>query len=134
MPHRTPPRLLSLEPLLRCPNRRCGEIVLNVNPEMGTSAVYRCERKKCRSHWWAKRLEPGDVRAQLLVDYEDPDIVDWQMRLWKLPDTIPRSMYWQVWLSGEEFHSFNTDQSTGRLGRSTTLFQKMIDIYRRASA
>lgn len=129
---RSPPRILSLEPIPRCPNERCGEYA-GVDVEQGGTIAIRCSRKKCRSHWWATRFRAGSIREQLVSDYEDADAVNRLIALFGLPESISSPMYWQVRLTGEEFLSFNRDENVGRLARSLNLFRGILSLHRRAS-
>lgn len=123
--------MLSLEPVLRCPARQCGRVLIDVELELGSTTALRCPRKKCRSHWWATHLEAGNIRQQLLDDFEDETVVDQLMGVFGLPLTIDRPMYWQVWLTGEEFHGFNKTKTAG--GRTVALFRNLLTLPRRAS-
>lgn len=91
-----PPQFLSLEPVPRCPNRRCARYPTHdVNSDL---LVFACQR--CSARWWATRFAPGDIRPQLLEDYGgDESFVDYLMGMFELPLSIGRPMYWQVWIS-----------------------------------
>lgn len=118
-----PPRFLSLEVKLRCPNRRCQRFVFELDAEQYTGAL-KCP--KCGSRWWAFRLAAGDVRRQLLDNFEgDEDVVDTMMALYEVPVSLDRPMFWQIWLSGNEFYRFNKEQESGTSGRSLALFRRL---------
>lgn len=124
------PRFLSLEPVLRCPDRRCKKIVF-INPEVYLGGL-TCA--KCGGHWWATRLQPGSVRQQLLNDYDgDEFLVAQLMALFELPETIETPMFWQVWLTGNQLYHYNTDAGSGVRGRSKALLQSVVRLLRRAS-
>jgi hypothetical protein len=118
-----PPRFLSLEPKPRCPNRRCERFVYELDPEQFLGAL-KCP--KCGAHWWAFKLQAGDVRSQLLQDFEgDTVIVETMMTLYNVPAQISAPAFWQIWLSGNEFYRFVKDDSTGLRGRSLALFRRL---------
>lgn len=123
-----PPRFLSLEVKLRCPNRRCNRFVFELDPEEYSGAI-RCP--KCGSHWWAFRLKAGNVREQLLADFEgDERVVDTMMALYSLPLHVDRPLFWQIWLTGNEFYRYNKDESPGARGRSLALFRRLAALLR----
>lgn len=127
----TTPRFLSLEPVLRCPDRRCHRMVFAKDPEIYLGGL-TCDR--CGAHWWATRLQAGNVREQLLHDYEgEAFLVAQLMILFGLPETIEQPMFWQVWLSGNEWYRYNKDTSSGIRSRSKALLQRVVSLLKRAS-
>jgi hypothetical protein len=134
MTRRRPPTIRSLEPSLRCPDRRCRRLVFSVDAEIGSLAV-KCEAPRCGAHWWATRLQAGDVRAQLLVDFEENEyLVDSLMTLFDLPQFIDRPLWWQVWLTGNEWAGFSRSSRGGSRGRSVSLLNRIANWYRSVRA
>jgi hypothetical protein len=123
-----PPRFLSLEVKPRCPNRRCKRFVFEIYPDRYDGAL-KCPR--CSSRWWAFRLSAGNVRQQLLDAFEgDEAVVDTIMALYDVPLELSRPMFWQIWLSGNEFYRFNKDQESSTGGRSLALLRRLATLLR----
>jgi hypothetical protein len=92
--------------------------------------AFQCDdENNCGARWWATRLDAGIVRDQLLAAFEgETAIVDRLMVEYDLPLTIERTMWWQIWLTGNEFHHYVQDR--GKPNRSLNLLRRLL---RRAS-
>lgn len=119
-------RPLSLVPFLCCPacNRQVG---LSLT-ELYVGGI-TC--KRCGAHWWATRLRAGDVRAQLLADFEgDADLVNHLMTLFGLPERISESKFWQVLLNGQQWYRYSQDAAPGLRSRSIALLRGVVTLLR----
>lgn len=121
-----PPLILSLEPVLRCPNRRCGKIAYGISGDLIT---YSC--KSCPAHWWATRLDAGDIRAQIRAAFDGNELFVELLDKLGAPERIETPMFWQLWISGHEQYQF-TDKSklSGILIRSHELIRKLVGLWR----
>ena len=82
---------------------------------------------KCGEHWWATHLQAGDVRVQLMSDYDgDYWLVDQLMALFRLPASIEQPMFWQIWLTGNQSHHFHKAERTGIRARSAALLRSLL--------
>lgn len=129
---------LSLEFLLQCP--RCGQLVgRRDGPALAPDAftgVLKCHKNHCQAHWWANRFDAGDIREQLLKAFEgDAELVDQMMTLFGLPERIDEPRFWQVLLSGQQFHRYHTPTSAAPpslRGRSIALLRGVVSFLQRA--
>jgi hypothetical protein len=116
------PQYLSLEPALRCPNRRCQRHAGNIVSDLLTLSC-----AACGAIWWATRLRPGNVRAQLLEDFGDASFVDYLICMYELPESIDRPLYWQVWIRrDEEIAIANAMPSTSIRDRARIFFHQIV--------
>lgn len=123
-------RELSLPTVLCCP--ACGRYAFGKLPELFVGGL-KCAR--CEAHWWATTLQAGSVRDQLLEHFEgDVVLVDQLMNLFGLPLLIEERRFWQILLSGNEWHRYNKDAAApGERGRSVALLRGVVSTVRRAS-
>lgn len=138
LPQGHPPRFLSLEPILCCPNRRCRLRVFNVDADHGPLGLRCSEKKGCGTKWWATRLQPGNVRAQLLADLEGDEgpeeaVIDEMIRMYGLPEEISEPLWWQIPLSGHEWHHYVNERGAGVRKRSLGLLRRITGLFRAAS-
>ena len=127
-----PPPTFSLEPIPRCPDRRCRRPRPDINLGIGSELSVRCENKKCRTHWWASRLRAGSVEEQLMRDFDDRATVEQlvaKFRIYRLPLVIAEPLYWQVWLTGPEAHEYNRAKDERR---ALELIRRVLHLHRRA--
>ncbi|HEY7236533.1 MAG TPA: hypothetical protein VH539_20395 [Gemmatimonadaceae bacterium] len=122
------PQLLSLEPVLRCPNRRCLRRADEIDADVLTM---RC--RQCSAEWWATRLRPGNIRAQLLEDFGDESFVDYLIGMYELPESIDRPMYWQVWTRRDgQVAIANAMPATSIRDRARIFFHQLVSGHRQA--
>ena len=128
-PKGRPPLFLSLEPVLRCPNRRCYKIPFGVASDLLTIT---CDH--CQAHWWANRLEAGDVRSQIRAQFDGDELFVQLLDALEAPERIDTPMYWQLWISGHDQYSFTNRASPGGiLVRSHELIRKLSGLLIRRS-
>lgn len=124
-----PPFIPSLEPYVRCPNRRCG---LRARAT-GDLLVLTCENKHCRAHWWATRLEAGDIRSQIRAAFDGNEHFVEVMDAFGLPERIDRPMYWQIWLSGGDKFAMSDESKIGSLlVRTHAMMKRLVGLHRAA--
>jgi hypothetical protein len=114
-----------VEPVLRCP--ACGKMAIDCDPDSFTGTM-RCEAKRCRAHWWATVLRAGDVRAQLMADFDgDEAAVKLIMARFDLPTHLTTHIFWQVLLTGNQAHHYHKDREQGGLRRrSLALLRRVL--------
>lgn len=118
---RRPQNLLSLSPVLRCPYRRCEYLASGLSGDLLTVSC-----RKCGGHWWAMRLEPGDVRAQLRRHFNEDDTVVEFLDALGAPATLAEPMYWQVCISKDEHYQFvSTAARRGMPDRTRDFFRSI---------
>jgi hypothetical protein len=119
-----PPLFLSLEPVLKCPNRRCERIAYGLSADLITVSC-----KSCGTHWWATRLEAGDIRSQIRAQFDGNELFVTLLDQVGAPERIDQPMFWQLWLSGNDQYQF-TDRTRagGILARSHALVRKLISL------
>lgn len=106
---RRPSPILSLEPVLRCP--RCATLFASWGAVEVFVGALVCRR--CRGHWWATRFEAGNVRDQLVRDYDgDADLADRLMSTFTLPAIVSAAVWWQIMLTGNEYHHYTRETRT----------------------
>lgn len=118
-----PPQFLSLEPVLRCPNPRCGRAVnARLHVELLTITC-----KHCGAHWWATRLAAGDIRSQMRAAFDGNEVFVELLDTLGAPERVEQPVFWQLWLSGNEhYHLTNVSIPGGILQRSHELVRKLI--------
>lgn len=122
------PLVLSLEPIIRCPNPDCRRLPYS----NGDVLVITCAYKYCRSHWWATRLEAGDIRSQILAQFDGNDLFVELLDILGAPERIDQPMYWQLWLSGGTHHAMvDARQPGGIIARSHELVRGIVQLHRR---
>lgn len=128
-PKPRPPVFLSLEPIIRCPNRRCQAIAYDVSGDLIT---LKCAR--CGWHWWANRFDAGDIRAQVRAQFDGNELFVELLDAIGAPERIDQPMFWQLPISGNEKYQF-TDRTKpgGILARSHHFVRKLVGLHRRAS-
>ena len=116
-----PPLILSFEPVLTCPNRRCHRIAYGLSGDLITITC-----KHCGSHWWATRLDAGDIRAQIRAQFDGNELFVELLDRLAAPARIEAPMFWQLWLSGNEQYQFTDRKNTGGiLARTHKLIRKL---------
>jgi hypothetical protein len=112
---------LSLEPVLKCPNRRCERIANGLSADLITVSC-----KSCGTHWWATWLEAGDIRSQLRAQFDGNELFVQLLDSLGAPERIESPAFWQIWLSGNDQYQF-TDRTKpgGILPRSHALIRRL---------
>lgn len=124
-PQPRPPAFLSLEPIIRCPNRRCGEIPYG---QRGDLLTYQCA--KCGARWWANRFAAGDIRSQIRAQFDGNESFVELLDALGAPERIDKPMYWQLWISGnEQYHLMDHENSL--LTLSHELIRKILGLLKR---
>jgi hypothetical protein len=86
---------------LRCP--RCLKLLFTPDPQFG--AIFsQCGVSSCRQRWWFMVLSPGDVRPQLAATFGE-DFAPTLMRLYVMPRALDAVHFWQVPISGSDYHA-----------------------------
>jgi hypothetical protein len=125
-----PPLFLSLEPILRCPNRRCRLVARGLSVDL---LAITCLNKHCRTHWWATRLEAGDIRSQVRAQFDGNELFVELLDRLGAPERIDQPMYWQLWIDGSERHRFTDRTVSGNLlVRTHELIRKLVALPQRA--
>jgi hypothetical protein len=121
---------LTLVLLPACP--WCGRLMFSIDAD-DFSGVLSCA--KCDRHWWAMRLEGGDVRTQLLDHFEgDAGLVDQIITSFMLPPTLPSpGAFWQIKLEGRQSHRYHKHPERSGRVRSVALLRGLVALFRHAS-
>lgn len=121
---------LTLVLLPACP--WCRKLMFAIDAD-DFSGVLSCG--KCERHWWAMRLEGGEVRPQLLDHFEgDAALVDQIIETFSLPVTLPSpGAFWQIRLAGRQSHRYHKHPERGGRVRSVALVRGVVALLRDAS-
>jgi hypothetical protein len=92
-----------LDPLMRCPRCRMAYRGFDLRP--GGDGFPRCQRRhpECGQRWWAMALSAGEVEPQLAEVFGE-ECAHRLMTLYPLPCAIGEPMFWQLPLSGHQYH------------------------------
>ncbi|HEY9227405.1 MAG TPA: hypothetical protein VIP11_12200 [Gemmatimonadaceae bacterium] len=74
---------------------------------------------KCGAYWWAVRLDAGDVRAQLLDQFDGDRSVLAVLDAIDAPAVLDRPMYWQLWITGNDHYRFTNKHAAGNVLESS---------------
>jgi hypothetical protein len=127
--NRRPPLFLSLEPILRCPDRRCYKPAYHVSGDLLTLKCQHCGRV----HWWATRLRAGVIRDQVRDDFDGDDRFVALLDYLEAPATIAEPMFWQIWLTGAEQHDMTNKRDQAGILERSLRFVRSISLPHRAT-
>ena len=92
---------LSLEPILTCPNPRCGRAFR----ECDIQGVGFPLCKHCYQRWWAMMLLKGLVFPQIASRFEDEAIAAAVIEWYGMPLELTRHSFWQIALKPREVNA-----------------------------